>query len=165
MIFFWKKKSDLENVKILLDKLVVEDWIKIKDSLEEKISSYSDGFFYECESKSGIEKFNNPYTVTRYINSVNNVNVFTNNLKSSIINNKGSIFYFPTEEDALHWRNHLHNSKIIEIEFDKIKKWEESTEFIEKKAFFPPTYTRDTLLDLQRKMEEEKENLIKPTVL
>lgn len=165
MIFFWKKKSNLENVKILIDKLDIEDWIKIKDSLEEKIFSYSDGFFYECEVDNIIKKFNNPYTVTRYINSVNKVNIFTNNLKSSIINNRGSILYFPTEEDALRWRNHLHNSKIIEIEFDKIKKWEESTESIEKKAFFPPTYTRDTLLDLQRKMEEEKENLIKPKVL
>jgi hypothetical protein len=174
-LFFWRKKSYTveEEVEKLLSNLKFKDWIVVRDLIEKKISSFSDGFFYECEIRSygSVTKknFTNSFTVQELCYSYNGdngiVDVYTNNPKLDIKNYSGTVYYFPSQLEAEKWKNYVSNDKLVEQEFKKIKEWEESILPIHKKVMFPPSYTKDQLLEIRRKLDNEKQSIVFPIEL
>lgn len=159
MKFFRKKKIE-NNLESIIKKMSLEELIKTRELLENEISSHKDGYFYECVINEKIFKKD----ITNYdlvqnicnLHAKDRVEVFTNNMNIKTRPKIGSVYFFPSETDAELWRNHVINTKKVKEEFAIIKKWEDSTLLMHEKAFFPPNYTKEELLKVQRLLEDEK---------
>jgi hypothetical protein len=172
----WQKVQKPRKIetdyKKTVEELSLEKMVEIRDHLENKIRTYDDGFKYLCKVRSYGRNWTENYTNHKALQDrcweMNGddgiIDVYTNNPKLRI-ENYGAVYYFPSMEDAEKWRNHHYNLKVLESEFEHVKKWEDESIPYHAKPSFPPTHNMEKLLEIRQRLEDEKSSVIEPVIL
>jgi hypothetical protein len=143
-----------------LSNYTFEELIKLKNEVENRIYSISDGFLYLCKVRSygrnWVERPKNTYILDelccRYNGDDGIVDIFTTNPDLDI-QNYGDVYYIKSEEEYNVWKEWDYMTRNIPFMEKEIEDWENLDNVpFSSRPLFQPWFTRETI-------EEEKKLL------
>jgi hypothetical protein len=139
-----------------------EELVKLKEEVTARLYSISDGFLYLCKVRSygrnWIERPKNIHVLTELCYQYNGddgiVDVYTTNPHLNI-RNYGDVFYIKSEEDYNLWKDWDYLVKNIPIMEKELQEWENRDNVsFHLRPKFEPYFTRETILEYKKKLEE-----------
>jgi len=161
-------------MEILLNNLNLDSLVELRNIIDNKIYSYTDGYFYICNVRSYGRNWeehdiHNPHTLQelcyRYNGDDGIVDVYTNNPDLSI-ENYGCTKYVPTMEDYTKWKKYTQLSSIIISIEKELDAWDarDNVPFLSR-PLFSPIYSREDLNEYKMELENMDVNFISPRLL
>lgn len=152
-----------------LDNYTFDELIKLKNKIESRLYSISDGFLYICKVRSygrnWIERPHNTYILEelcyRYNGDDGIVDVYTTNPNLKI-RNYGEVCYIKSEEDYNSWKKWNDLTMSIPTMEKELEQWENRDNLPFNYRPIEPYFTRDTLDRYKKQLAEYDMNFEKP---
>jgi hypothetical protein len=156
-----------------LDNYTFDELVKLKDEVESRLYSISDGFLYICKVRSygrnWIERPRNTHILKelcyRYNGDDGIVDVYTTNPNLNMYN-YGDVYYIKSEEEYNLWKqwDYLTNS-IPEME-KELEEWENRENLsYHLRPKFEPYFNRETIDSYKKQLAEYDMSFDKPQPL
>jgi len=157
-----------------INNYTIEELIKLKNEIQNRITSFEDGFFYICKVRSygrmwegrGIK---NPHTLQELCYKYNGedgiVDVYTNNFDLDIYN-YGDVMYVKSEEDYIKWRDYTYFKNNIPSFEKELNEWNnrENIPFTSR-PLFSPVHTLEDIDGYKQEMLELEGTFVEPVSL
>ena len=156
-----------------LDNCTFDELVKLKDEVESRLYSISDGFLYICKVRSygrnWIERPRNTYTLKelcyRYNGDDGIVDVYTTNPDLNMYN-YGNVFYIKSEEEYNLWKEWDYLTKNIPVMEKELEEWENRDNVpFKQRPLFAPIFSRESIDRYKKELEEYDMNFDKPQPL
>lgn len=149
-----------------IDNLTIDELIELRDSINDRINTYKDGYEYICKVRSYGRNWRehgiyNVYTLQelcdRYSGEDGIVDVYSTNPNLLDIHNYGNVMYIESEKDLEIWEKiQYYTFTIPELE-ESIRKWENRDDVpYDQRPLFRPTYGKEEIDEMKIRLEELK---------
>ena len=156
-----------------LENYTFEQLVELKNTVDSMIYSFKDGYLYLCKVRSygrnWEERPTNINTLTELCNQYDGydgiVDVYTTNPNLDI-HNYGDVKYIKSEEDYERWYNYEQLKRLIPKIKEELAEWDNRDNVpFNQRPFFSPIYTREELVEYERKLSEYDMNFEPPVSL
>lgn len=159
-------------MKLDLTKYTFEELITIKNSVNDYLYSYSDGYIYICEVRSfgrnWTERVSNVYNLEElcdYYSGGDNgiVDVYTNNPDLGEFYNYGGNYYIPSEDDYAKWKEYETLKRLVRDIKLSLDEWDNRDNVpFNRRPYFAPIYSREELSEMEKELSEFDMSFIPP---
>ena len=149
---------DLSNYKI-------DELVELRNSINNMIEDYSDGYIYICKIRSYGRNWNdrgvkNTHTLqelcNRYGGDDGIVDVYSTNPDLSHIDNYGELKHIKSVDDYEKWRAYERLKRDIPEYEKEWEEWDniENISFRERRSYFKPILSKDDIEAMKKQLEE-----------
>lgn len=154
-----------------LTQYTIEELITLKNNIENRIYSYSDGYTYICNVRSygrnWTERVTNTHTLQelclRYDGEDGIVDVYSNNPDLGDFYNYGDLKYIVSEDDYAKWKEYESLKYLIRDITESLNEWDnrENVPF-NRRPYFAPIYSREKLAEMEKRFAEFDMSFVPP---
>jgi hypothetical protein len=154
-----------------LTQYTIEELITLKSEIENRISSYVDGFIYICNVRSygrnWTERVNNVHDLQelcfRYDGYDGIVDVYSTNPDLSGVHNYGDVKYIVSEDDYNRWKEYEFRKNTIPKISKELDEWDNRDNVpFNSRPYFAPIYSREDLAEMEKELAEFNMSFVPP---
>ena len=153
-----------------LTQYTIEELIALKSEIENRISSYVDGYLYICNvrsyGRSWTERVNNVHELRdlcyRYDGYDGIVDIYSTNPELSI-ENYGDVMYIVSEDDYNRWKEYESRKNMIPNISKELDEWDNRDNVpFNTRPMFSPIYSRENLAEMEKELAEFDMSFVPP---
>ena len=150
-----------------------EELVKLRNEIEDRLYSTSDGFLYLCKvrsyGRSWTERPSNTYVLNelclRYDGDEGIVDVYTTNPDLNL-QNYGNVYYVKSEEEYKVWKEWDYLTKSIPNMEKELEEWDNRDNVpFSRRPLFAPIFTRERIDEYKKELEEYDMSFTPPVPL
>lgn len=154
-----------------LTQYTIEELIALKSEVENRISSYSDGYLYICDVRSygrnWTERVNNVHDLQelcfRYNGDDGIVDVYSTNPNLGNFYNYGDVKYIVSEDDYVKWMEYESLKDLIRNISESLNEWDNRDNVpLNRRPYFAPIYNREELAEMEKRFAEFDMSFVPP---
>jgi hypothetical protein len=153
-----------------LTNYTIDELITLKNNIEDRIYSYSDGYTYICNVRSygrnWTERVSNTHTLQelcyRYDGYDGIVDIYSTNPDLSI-DNYGDVKYIVSEDDYNRWKEYEFRKNTIPKISKELDEWDNRDNVpFNSRPYFAPIYSREELAEMEKELAEFDMSFVPP---